>query len=161
MRLIKVAFLLLPVRGCSCHAGHYHVYNFLRHESEQRSYPSPPPRFVPLYSSEWRGYPDLLYWDYLLVYLNFPSFKPRFIRLTKLNKSPLLWQNLSQMETVIDYLYPSKQNSPKVSLGQEVGGAGAEGVLPYMGYIGICRREGYDFQAVYSRVYKSERLGLE
>ena len=25
MRLIKVAFLLLPVRGCSCHAGHYHV----------------------------------------------------------------------------------------------------------------------------------------
>ena len=137
MRLIKVAFLLLPVRGCSCHAGHYDVYNFLRHESEQRSYPSPPPRFVPLYSSEWRGYPDLLCCDYLLVYLNFPSFKPRFIRLTKLNKSPLLWQNLSQMETVIDYLYPSKQ---------------AEGVLPYMGYIGICRREGYGFQAVYSSV---------
>ena len=59
------------------------------------------------------------------------------------------------METVIDYLYPSKQNSPKVSLDQEVGGgggAGAEGVLPYMGYIGICRREGYGFQAVYSSV---------
>ena len=43
MRLIKVAFLLLPVRGCSCHAGHYHVDNFLRHESEQRSHPSPLP----------------------------------------------------------------------------------------------------------------------
>ena len=26
------------------------------------------------------------------------------------------------------------------------------GVLPYMGYIGMCRREGYDFQAVYSRI---------
>ena len=102
MRLIKVAFLLLPVRACSCHAGHYHVYNFLRHESEQRSYSSSPPPFVPLYSSEWRGYPDLLCWYYLLVYLNFPSFK-RFISLTKLDKRPLHWQNLSQMETVIDY----------------------------------------------------------
>ena len=39
-----------------------------------------------------------------------------------------------------------------------------EGVLPYMGYIGMCRCEGYGFQAVYSRkprVYKSECLGLE
>ena len=26
------------------------------------------------------------------------------------------------------------------------------GVLPYMGYIGMCRCEGYDFQAVYSRI---------
>ena len=28
---------------------------------------------------------------------------------------------------------------------------GGGGVLPYMGYIGMCRCEGYDFQAVYSR----------
>ena len=38
------------------------------------------------------------------------------------------------------------------------------GVLPYMGYIGMCRCGGYGFQAVYSRtcsVYKSESLGLE
>ena len=26
------------------------------------------------------------------------------------------------------------------------------GVLPYMGYIGMCCREGYGFQAVYSRI---------
>ena len=26
------------------------------------------------------------------------------------------------------------------------------GVLPYMGSIGMCRCEGYDFQAVYSRI---------
>ena len=26
------------------------------------------------------------------------------------------------------------------------------GALPYMGYIGMCRREGYGFQAVYSRI---------
>ena len=26
---------------------------------------------------------------------------------------------------------------------------GGGGVLPYMGYIGMCRCEGYDFQAVY------------
>ena len=26
------------------------------------------------------------------------------------------------------------------------------GVLPYMGYVGMCRCEGYGFQAVYSRI---------
>ena len=29
---------------------------------------------------------------------------------------------------------------------------GGGGVLPYMGYIGMCRREGYGFQAVYSSI---------
>ena len=41
---------------------------------------------------------------------------------------------------------------------------GGGGVLPCMGYIGMCRCEAYDFQAVYSRIaydYKSESLGLE
>ena len=32
------------------------------------------------------------------------------------------------------------------------GGEVGEGVLPYMGYIGVCRSEGYGFQAVYSRI---------
>ena len=31
-------------------------------------------------------------------------------------------------------------------------GASGGGALPYMGYIGMCRYEGYDFQAVYSRI---------
>ena len=38
------------------------------------------------------------------------------------------------------------------------------GALPHMGYIAMCRCEGYGFQAVYTRIgciYKSERLGLE
>ena len=35
-----------------------------------------------------------------------------------------------------------------VIYGQSPGG----GVLPYMGYIGMCRCEGYGFQAVYSRI---------
>ena len=37
------------------------------------------------------------------------------------------------------------------------------GVLPYMGYIGMCHCEGYGFQAslLWDRVYKSESLGLE
>ena len=30
--------------------------------------------------------------------------------------------------------------------------AGGEGVLPYMGNIGMCRCEGYGFQAVYSSI---------
>ena len=34
-------------------------------------------------------------------------------------------------------------------LGNSPGGGGA---LPYMGYIGMCRGEGYGFQAVYSRI---------
>ena len=37
------------------------------------------------------------------------------------------------------------------------------GVLPYMGYIDMCRCEGYGFQAIIlcDRVYKSESLGVE
>ena len=31
-------------------------------------------------------------------------------------------------------------------------GPGGGGVLPYMGYIGMCRCEGYGFQAVYSSI---------
>ena len=31
-------------------------------------------------------------------------------------------------------------------------GRGGGGVLPYMGYVGMCRCEGYGFQAVYSRI---------
>ena len=34
----------------------------------------------------------------------------------------------------------------------EVFARGGGGVLPYMGYIGMCRREGYGFQAVYSSI---------
>ena len=36
-----------------------------------------------------------------------------------------------------------------------------EGVLPYMGYIGMCRCEGYGFQAVYSRIgYINQSIGF-
>ena len=36
------------------------------------------------------------------------------------------------------------------------------GVLPYVGYIGMCRSEGNSFQAVFSGIgYKPESLGLE
>ena len=38
-----------------------------------------------------------------------------------------------------------------VSFSDEILAARGGGVLPYMGYIGMCRCEGYDFQAVYSR----------
>ena len=35
------------------------------------------------------------------------------------------------------------------------------GVLPYMGYIGMCRCEGHGFQAVYSRIgYINQRVWL-
>ena len=36
---------------------------------------------------------------------------------------------------------------------------GGGGVLPYMGHISMCRCEGYDFQAVYSRIeYINQRV---
>ena len=39
------------------------------------------------------------------------------------------------------------------------GGGGGVGVLPYMGYICICRYEGYGFQAVYSGIgYINQRV---
>ena len=43
----------------------------------------------------------------------------------------------------------------KSALGKHLPHASREetrGVLPYMGYIGMCRCEGYGFQAVYSRI---------
>ena len=44
----------------------------------------------------------------------------------------------------------------KKGLGSRRGGGG---VLPYMGYIGMCRCEGYGFQAVYSRIgYINQRV---
>ena len=39
-----------------------------------------------------------------------------------------------------------------LALGLFLWGGGEVGVLPYMGYIGMCRCEGYGFQAVYSRI---------
>ena len=37
---------------------------------------------------------------------------------------------------------------------------GGVGVLPYMGYIGMCRCEGYGFQTVYSRIgYINQSVG--
>ena len=38
------------------------------------------------------------------------------------------------------------------NLGIKAEGKGRGRVLPYMGYIGMCRSEGYGFQAVYSRI---------
>ena len=37
-------------------------------------------------------------------------------------------------------------------LGHRGRGGGGGGVMSYMGYIGMCRCEGYGFQAVYSRI---------
>ena len=44
------------------------------------------------------------------------------------------------------------KNEPRLSgfVNREVKAPG--GILPYMGYMGMCRCEGYGFQAVYSRI---------
>ena len=45
----------------------------------------------------------------------------------------------------------------KLSLNPRRGRGG--GLLPYVGYIGVCRCEGYGFQAVYSRTgYINQRV---
>ena len=38
---------------------------------------------------------------------------------------------------------------PDIAISTPAEGGGGEGVLPYMGYIGMCRCEGYGFQAGY------------
>ena len=45
-----------------------------------------------------------------------------------------------------------KPDQDKSLVWESPGGRGGGGVLPYMGYIGMCRCEGYGFQAVYSRI---------
>ena len=46
------------------------------------------------------------------------------------------------------------QLKPKMQplMGRKKAPPGGGGVLPYMGYIAMCRCEGYGFQAVYSRI---------
>ena len=58
---------------------------------------------------------------------------------------------LSQMRRLIEGgAYSSKYGSVRSRI--SLGFAGGGGVLPYMGYIGMCRCEGYGFQAVYSSI---------
>ena len=48
----------------------------------------------------------------------------------------------SGLRETVKQSYPGKESPP----------GGGAGVLPYMGYIVMCRCEGYGFQAVYSRI---------
>ena len=42
------------------------------------------------------------------------------------------------------------------------GGGGRGEIMPYMGYIGMCRCEGYGFQAVFSEIgYINDRVWVE
>ena len=54
-------------------------------------------------------------------------------------------QQVNFLDKIIDPVRRSSTNN--ILLGGDPGG-----VLPYMGYIGMCRCEGYGFQAVYSRI---------
>ena len=47
------------------------------------------------------------------------------------------------------YLCGSKNNNVEQKVAKNPPGGG---VLPYLGYIGMCRCEGYGFQALYSRI---------
>ena len=48
--------------------------------------------------------------------------------------------------------HSAKANTSPLSEKRRLSHAGGVGVLPYVGYIGMCRCEGYGFQAVYSRI---------
>ena len=52
-------------------------------------------------------------------------------------------QDLDTLDTLV-------KQTPRVNLCLSL--LSARGVLPYMGYIGMCHCEGYGFQAVYSRI---------
>ena len=54
------------------------------------------------------------------------------------------------IEQFVNYSLP-KWQAVQLTLHRGVGGGGG-GILPYMGYIGMCRSEGYGFQVVYSRI---------
>ena len=66
-------------------------------------------------------------------------------------------------EKLNDYDEQRKQPLHPSSITELTSPAGGGGVLPYMGYIGRCRCDGYGFSSslLYDRVYISEHLGLE
>ena len=39
-------------------------------------------------------------------------------------------------------------------------GGGGRGMLQYIGYMGVCRWKGYDFQAIYSGIGSSNHIKL-
>ena len=49
-------------------------------------------------------------------------------------------------------IHLEKMASTKNTIIQSSTRGGRGGLLPYMGYIGMCHCEGYGFQAVYSRI---------
>ena len=69
--------------------------------------------------------------------------------------------SFSLFTSVFDSFHTTQSRAPFFM--KAVRGRSPGGLLPYMGYIEMCRCEEYGFQAVYSRigVYKSEHLGLE
>ena len=68
-------------------------------------------------------------------------------------KPPLLFIAFftSHRSPLSERLKQARRNS-KLQFAKSYGGGGG-GVLPYMGYIGMCRCEGYGSQVVYSRIW--------
>ena len=79
-------------------------------------------------------------------------FKLYLKNINRLGTSDIEWQSIAS---------PSVANFDNKLEAQREGGGG---VLPYMGYICMCRCEGYGFQAVYCRIgyiNQSVCMGLE
>ena len=60
-----------------------------------------------------------------------------------------------QLGVEVIKFYVAKKGRITKNLSWALGGGAypkGGGVLPYMGYMGMCRCEGYGFQAVYSRI---------
>ena len=52
----------------------------------------------------------------------------------------------SVIQDIIQFLEHCEGNDPGQELGRSSSGAPARGVLPYVGYIAMCRCEGYGFK---------------
>jgi len=58
----------------------------------------------------------------------------------------------AQKPSIVSNLRNKTLTQPDTTFGESPGGGEGGRALPYMGYIGMCRCEGYGFQAVYSRI---------
>ena len=79
----------------------------------------------------------------------FASFQIHFVKYIQVTGVLYGYSKFDYVDQCVKQTFVLMKWNLNITVMQFPGGGGA---LPYMGYIGMCRCEGYGFQAVYSRI---------